>query len=180
MGCEACLQFHTSACFINDKCIRFMDVALLLQHHMREEGLDIAARHNANPRLCEYQELRHLDRLPPRNPDFVGRAAEMGRLERLCFDGDGTLATISSSLFAGGGFGKTETVKEYAHRLRLQRYDGFVRWIDADQPAVAAQQLAELARKLHVAVDGRQQDDWVADFYHCLRHGPLKDKVWGK
>ena len=159
---------------MNSKCIRFMDAVLWLQAHHRT--LHFAARQNTNPRLCEYEPERHLDRLPPRNVDFVGRRGEMARLLELCFKGDG-LAAITSSVSAGGGFGKTETVKEYAHRLRLQRYDGFVRWIDADQPAVAAQQLAVLARKLHVAVDGRQQDDWVADFYHCLRHGPLKDKV---
>ena len=52
--------------------------------------------------------------VPPRNPNFTGRAAELGRL---CAGLAGQPAVTVHALHGMGGMGKTQTAIEYAYRV---------------------------------------------------------------
>jgi tetratricopeptide (TPR) repeat protein len=83
--------------------------------------------------------------LPPRDPVFTGRDDRL----RAVYDGlrpAGSAAVVSSAVHGLGGVGKTALTIEYAHRFASD-YD-IVWWIDAEQPATVAGQLAELGREL--------------------------------
>ena len=82
--------------------------------------------------------------VPMRNPHFTGRAGLLEQLRQRLHAGEGTL--VVQALYGLGGVGKTQLAIEYAHRFAAD-YD-LVWWIDAEQPALIGDQLAQLADKL--------------------------------
>jgi len=81
--------------------------------------------------------------VPPRNPNFTGRVAELERVRSLLA---GYPAVTVHSLRGMGGIGKTQSAIEYAYRY-AGAYD-LVWWINAEQAALIADQLAVLAVEL--------------------------------
>jgi tetratricopeptide (TPR) repeat protein/transcriptional regulator with XRE-family HTH domain len=77
--------------------------------------------------------------LPPRNPTFTGRAAELDRLHAGLAEHS---AVTVHALRGMGGVGKTQTVIEYAHR-HADDYD-VVWWINAENASAVADQFAPL------------------------------------
>lgn len=85
--------------------------------------------------------------IPPRNPNFTGRA-ELLKLLRARISGSATAVVptseVSSHALQGmGGVGKTFLAVEYVYRYRSE-YD-LVWWIPAHQPALVRSYLADLA-----------------------------------
>src|ERR1700733_7963086 len=81
--------------------------------------------------------------LPPRNPNFTGRAAHFGRIrQRLPAPPPGTV----HALHGMGGVGKTQTAIEYAYRY-ADDYD-LVWWVNAEQATTIGDQFAQLAEEL--------------------------------
>jgi NB-ARC domain len=91
---------------------------------------------------------------PLRNPNFVGRADLLVDMESRLYWGtdsaprSGLVTVAVQALHGTGGVGKTQIAAEYAHR-RAGDYD-VIAWIDAEQPALIAAQLADLAPDLDV------------------------------
>src|SRR5512135_430529 len=83
-------------------------------------------------------------KVPARNPHFVGRGQMLTELRRRLRSGDHTL--VVQALHGLGGVGKTQLAIEYVHRFAVD-YE-LVWWIDAEQPALLASQLAALADPL--------------------------------
>ncbi|HET9255791.1 MAG TPA: FxSxx-COOH system tetratricopeptide repeat protein [Pseudonocardiaceae bacterium] len=83
--------------------------------------------------------------VPGRNPNFTGRAAELGTIWTHL--GAGTPMTVHGL----GGVGKTQTVIEYAHQ-HAAAYN-LVWWINAEQPTLITSQLAALAGPLGLLPD---------------------------
>ena len=82
--------------------------------------------------------------VPARNPHFTGRADMLGELRQRLHAGEATL--VVQALYGLGGVGKTQLAIEYAHRFAAD-YE-LVWWVNAEQPVLIAQQLAQLADKL--------------------------------
>jgi hypothetical protein len=82
--------------------------------------------------------------VPARNPHFTGRAEMLGELRQRLHAGEHTL--VVQALYGLGGVGKTQLAIEYAHRFAAD-YD-LVWWVNAEQPALIGDQLAQLADKL--------------------------------
>ncbi len=90
----------------------------------------------------------------PRNPAFTGREAQLAALrQRLCA-GDRTLV---QALHGMGGVGKTQLAVEYAY-LFGNEYD-LVWWLDAEQPDLLGEQLAELAAAAEWTPEGTPNAD---------------------
>ncbi|NKE58605.1 tetratricopeptide repeat protein [Lentzea sp. PSKA42] len=86
--------------------------------------------------------------VPPRNPNFTGRAESLERM-REALRSSKTIAV--HSLYGMGGVGKTQLAIEYAH-LFASDFD-VVWWIPAEQPAVIPDHLTELGIALGIDVD---------------------------
>jgi DNA-binding SARP family transcriptional activator len=82
--------------------------------------------------------------VPMRNPHFTGRAGLLEQLHQRLHAGEHTL--VVQALYGLGGVGKTQLAIEYAHRFAAD-YD-LVWWVNAEQPALLGDQLAQLADKL--------------------------------
>ncbi len=95
-----------------------------------------------------------ISQVPARNPHFTGRSDMLADLRRRMRAGEATL--VVQALYGLGGVGKTQLAIEYAHRFAAD-YD-LVWWIDAEQPVLIPDQLAELAARL-----GMQRGPTVAD-----------------
>src|SRR5512144_681992 len=111
--------------------------------------------------------------VPPRNPHLVGRTELLSELRGRLRTSEHTVAV--QALHGLGGVGKTQLAIEYAYRFAAD-YD-VVWWIDAEQPALVASQLAALAGPLGLptrdsvplAVDGvreelRRRSSWLLIF----------------
>ncbi|MEV5409427.1 FxSxx-COOH system tetratricopeptide repeat protein [Thermopolyspora sp. NPDC052614] len=90
--------------------------------------------------------------LPPRNPNFVGRAEMLEDLRRRMNSGE----RRSQAVCGLGGVGKTQVALEYAHRFQ-DSYD-IVWWIHAEQPASIIEALLGLARALGLSEIANQAD----------------------
>ena len=88
--------------------------------------------------------------VPPRNPNFTGRAADLGRLRAWLVEHP---AVTVHALHGMGGIGKTQTAIEYAHRY-ADGYD-LVWWVNAEQVALIDDQFTRLGRGTGPAAAGR-------------------------
>ncbi len=81
--------------------------------------------------------------VPPRNPNFTGRAADLGRIR----EGLGGHAAVTVHALHGmGGVGKTQAAIEYAYRY-CDDYD-LVWWVNAEQAATIGDQFTQLAEQM--------------------------------
>jgi tetratricopeptide (TPR) repeat protein len=83
--------------------------------------------------------------VPPRNPNFTGRAELLEELAQRLAAG-GTTVVLPAALHGMGGIGKTQMAVEYIYR-HLRDYD-VVWWIQAARPAQIRAGLTELAQHL--------------------------------
>jgi hypothetical protein len=87
--------------------------------------------------------------VPPRNPDFMGRDAELANLHRILFDAKRPAAITQAAIHGMGGIGKTSLAAEYAHSYR-DSYES-VWWAPAEEKTILLNSLADLARLLDPA-----------------------------
>jgi hypothetical protein len=100
--------------------------------------------------------------VPPRNPHFTGRAADLASLRAQL---GGQRAVTVHAVHGMGGVGKTQTVIEYAYR-HAACYD-VVWWVNAERAAVVGGQFTALGQELGLpALTG---DDAVAAVGRELR-----------
>lgn len=81
--------------------------------------------------------------IPPRNPNFTGRATELKTLSRNLDSQPAPHVQVISGM---GGIGKTELATEYIHR-NIDKYD-IVWWIRAEHHDRVREALVSLARRL--------------------------------
>lgn len=84
--------------------------------------------------------------VPPRNPNFTGRADMLDQLEKRL--NSGTTAVLPSALHGLGGIGKTQLATQYIYK-HLEDYD-LVWWIDAAHTTQIRASLTELANALGI------------------------------
>jgi DNA-binding SARP family transcriptional activator len=105
----------------------------------------------AEPAPARLPDVRNV---PVRNPHFTGRDGMLRELHRRLHTGEQTL--VVQALYGLGGVGKTQLAIEYAHRFAAD-YD-LVWWVNAEQPALIADQLAHLADKLSLPARATMAD----------------------
>jgi tetratricopeptide (TPR) repeat protein len=103
---------------------------------------------------------RRLWTIPPRVPEFTGRAGLLDDLAAALESGGPVVAQAVTGL---GGIGKTTTAIEYAHRHR-DRFD-IAWWIPSEDPALVPARLFELARALDIATAADSVDVAVARLF---------------
>jgi tetratricopeptide (TPR) repeat protein len=126
-----------------------------------------------------------ISNLPPRNPNFTGRAELLKELhDRLA--SQAAAAVVQTQAVHGlGGVGKTQLAIEYAHRF-ADAYD-LVWWMPAEQPASLTAALASLARRLGVPQSAdvaemvlklwealRQRDRWLLIYDNAENAGDIE------
>jgi DNA-binding SARP family transcriptional activator/tetratricopeptide (TPR) repeat protein len=105
--------------------------------------------------------------LPPRNQSFVGREVLLDELDRLLDDDRHRPRAVA--LTGLGGVGKTELAVELAHRRHREGRVAW--WIPAEDPAVVATSLADLAAAVGIAHHEREEDARAA-LWAELDHTP--------
>jgi hypothetical protein len=81
--------------------------------------------------------------VPPRNPNFTGRAADLARIRSWLAEQP---AVTVHALHGMGGVGKTQAAVEYAYRY-ADEYD-LVWWINSERVTVIDDQFARLAEEI--------------------------------
>lgn len=104
--------------------------------------------------------------VPPRNPNFTGRGAELDQIHTALTSG--TTMTVQA-VHGLAGVGKSQTVIEYGHRHATE-YD-LVWWINAEQPTLITDQIAALAGPLGLRTD-LPPGETVRAVYAALRNRP--------
>jgi tetratricopeptide (TPR) repeat protein len=125
--------------------------------------------------------------VPPRNANFIGRTDE---LDQICASLTAGQVMTVQALRGMGGIGKTQTAIEYAHRYATD-YE-LVWWVDAEQSALIAEQVAALGVALGLptapdttaavrAVCGelRKQQNWLLIFDNAERIEDLRPVLPG-
>jgi tetratricopeptide (TPR) repeat protein len=125
--------------------------------------------------------------LPPRNPNFTGRAELLDQLHQRLHPGQpaAVVQVQAQTLHGLGGVGKTQLALEYAHRYASD-YD-LIWWISAEQPAAIAGQLVAFARRLGLPEhteqaetaqalwdELRQRDRWLLVYDNAEDLQPLR------
>ncbi|MGW1495217.1 FxSxx-COOH system tetratricopeptide repeat protein [Streptomyces sp. NPDC002402] len=127
-------------------------------------GAQMARSHlGPAPRLPA--SLPRVRNIPVRNATFTGRDAELNELRDSLLE---SVTTVVQALHGWGGVGKSQLAIEYAHRFASQ-YD-VTWWIDAEQPALIADQLAALAIRIDAAPPGASTPDAVPALRAHLDH----------
>jgi tetratricopeptide (TPR) repeat protein len=106
--------------------------------------------------------------VPPRNPNFTGRAEPLERLSERLTAG-GATAVLPKALHGMGGIGKTQIAVEYIYR-HLQDYD-IIWWIQATHPAQIRAGLTELAQRLGLPGSSDEAHTAVPAVREALRIG---------
>jgi tetratricopeptide (TPR) repeat protein len=81
--------------------------------------------------------------VPPRNPDFTGRADLLASLHQMLNLAGKPAAITQAAIYGLGGVGKTSLAAEYAH-LHVDNYAG-IWWVAAENRTILITSLAELA-----------------------------------
>jgi tetratricopeptide (TPR) repeat protein len=103
---------------------------------------------------------RTISNLPAPNQLFTGREDLLARLSQELAAGGATAVVQAKAMYGLGGVGKTQLVREYAHR-HADDYD-LVWWVTADQPAAIPAQLVALARRLGIPEQAEQAETVAA------------------
>jgi tetratricopeptide (TPR) repeat protein len=104
--------------------------------------------------------------LPPRNPNFAGRAELLDQLHQRLGPGQSAAVVQAQALHGLGGVGKTELALEYAY-THLEDYD-LVWWVGAEQAAAVPGQLIVLARRLGLS-EHDEQVQTIGALWDALR-----------
>ncbi len=108
--------------------------------------------------------------IPPRNPNFTGRAAELETLRTNLTDRRRPQA--AAQVVSGvAGIGKTEIVTEYVHRY-LDQYE-IICWIRAERPDQVRDALVRLGQRLevHSSALGSDRDRMISAVLRGLETG---------
>ena len=107
-------------------------------------------------------------RVPPPNPNFIGREDMLASLHQQLSAPGRTAAVLPHTLHGMGGVGKSQIAIEYVYRHAAE-YD-VVWWISAEQPNQILASLAELAQSLGLNV-GTEANTAVPAVNEALRTG---------
>ncbi|BEL05074.1 hypothetical protein Q0Z83_032650 [Actinoplanes sichuanensis] len=109
-----------------------------------------------------------IQNLPPRNPNFTGRAAEMDRLHAAISSRPGpAVVTPAQTIHGLGGIGKTQLLIEYAYRFAVE-YD-IIWWIPAEQNESISTAINGLASQMGIT-QHTFVDDTVTAVWNALAH----------
>ena len=101
------------------------------------------------------------------NPDFVGREAELRRMQEL-LESPGAQHLQVCVIQGLGGLGKTQLANEYAHKKR--RFYRHVFWVHADTITNLTEGFGKIAKTLRTRESNyeKSQNNNVDDALRCL------------